>query len=121
MSDHKAFLFTTAAALAGALSMAAANAPSQAAAAADGVKCYGVALAGHNGCASATGAHSCAGQATADLSGQEWKLLTPDVLKEAKVDGAPEEVCQEYGQLEPFEGDGQPIPGLTGSDPEATS
>ena len=36
------------------------------------VKCYGVAKAGANGCASADGSHSCAGQATKDKDPNEW-------------------------------------------------
>ncbi|MGH1378891.1 MAG: BufA1 family periplasmic bufferin-type metallophore [Alphaproteobacteria bacterium] len=35
-------------------------------------KCYGVAKAGMNGCASADKAHGCAGQAKVDGSGVEW-------------------------------------------------
>ena len=36
-------------------------------------KCYGVAKAGANDCA--TGSHSCAGQAKTDMSGDEWKYV----------------------------------------------
>ena len=36
-------------------------------------KCYGVAKAGKNDCASAT--HSCAGQAKADGDAREWKYV----------------------------------------------
>jgi uncharacterized membrane protein len=36
-------------------------------------KCYGVAKAGQNDCASANGSHSCAGQAKADNDANEWK------------------------------------------------
>lgn len=36
-------------------------------------KCFGVAKAGQNDCASATGAHSCAGQAKKDMDPTEWK------------------------------------------------
>lgn len=39
----------------------------------DQEKCYGVAKAGENGCAAA--GHSCAGHATSDHSGQEWKMV----------------------------------------------
>ena len=38
-------------------------------------KCYGVAKAGMNDCASATGAHSCAGQSTVDNGKDEWIYL----------------------------------------------
>lgn len=36
------------------------------------VKCYGIAMAGKNACASADGSHSCAGQAKIDSSPNEW-------------------------------------------------
>lgn len=36
-------------------------------------KCYGVSKAGENDCAGA--GHSCAGHATSDYSGQDWKLV----------------------------------------------
>jgi len=38
-------------------------------------KCYGVAEAGKNDCASADGSHSCAGQAKADNDVNEWKYV----------------------------------------------
>lgn len=38
-------------------------------------KCYGIAKAGTNDCASADGAHSCAGQARSDKSPYEWKYV----------------------------------------------
>lgn len=43
--------------------------------AADKEKCYGIAQAGKNDCASADGSHSCAGQAKADKSPSEWKYV----------------------------------------------
>ncbi|BBF86591.1 putative signal peptide protein [Aquitalea magnusonii] len=49
-----------------------AAAPAQAA---EQEKCYGVAMAGMNDCASATGAHGCKGQATVDKDPGDWKLL----------------------------------------------
>ena len=36
-------------------------------------KCFGVAKAGQNDCASKTGGHSCAGQSKKDLSPNDWK------------------------------------------------
>lgn len=36
-------------------------------------KCYGIAKAGHNDCA--TGSHSCAGQSKADKDAGEWKYV----------------------------------------------
>jgi len=63
------------------------------AAAAEGVKCYGVAKAGMNSCANATETHSCAGQSTADYDGGEW-----DFAESA-------DACTGmHGSLEPFEG-----------------
>lgn len=43
--------------------------------AADKEKCFGIAKAGQNDCASVTGAHSCAGQATKDMDPKEWKYV----------------------------------------------
>jgi len=42
---------------------------------ADKEKCYGVAKAGKNDCASATGSHSCAGQAKKDMAADEWNYV----------------------------------------------
>ena len=38
-------------------------------------KCYGVAKAGQNDCASSNGTHSCAGQAKTDNAKEEWKYV----------------------------------------------
>ena len=38
-------------------------------------KCYGVAKAGQNDCANASGTHSCAGQSKVDNGPDEWKLV----------------------------------------------
>jgi uncharacterized membrane protein len=38
-------------------------------------KCFGVAKAGANDCASATGSHSCAGTATKDNDPGDWKYV----------------------------------------------
>ena len=38
-------------------------------------KCFGIAKAGQNDCASATGTHSCAGQAKADNDANDWKYV----------------------------------------------
>lgn len=61
----------TGAAVAGVLAAAAATASP--AAAADGEKCYGIAMKGQNDCAA--GAHSCAGHSTIDYDGQSFKLV----------------------------------------------
>lgn len=65
----------TAAAVLVALSLTAGAPSAYAAADAAKEKCYGIAKAGHNDCASADGAHSCAGQAKADNSPSEWKYV----------------------------------------------
>ena len=36
-------------------------------------KCYGIAKAGQNDCATANGSHSCAGQGKTDKNADEWK------------------------------------------------
>lgn len=38
-------------------------------------KCYGIAKAGQNDCATASGSHSCAGQAKTDKAPDEWKYV----------------------------------------------
>jgi uncharacterized membrane protein len=38
-------------------------------------KCYGVAKAGQNDCASSNGAHSCAGQTKQDNDPRDWKFV----------------------------------------------
>lgn len=38
-------------------------------------KCFGIAKAGQNDCASADGSHSCAGHATKDNDPNEWKFV----------------------------------------------
>ncbi|HRD65790.1 MAG TPA: DUF2282 domain-containing protein [Candidatus Competibacter sp.] len=80
-------------AVAGALSLVA----SPAFAASEGKdKCYGVAKAGENDCASAAGTHSCAGNATANYDGQDWKYVAKGT-------------CEEMGgHLKPFKGQGKP-------------
>jgi uncharacterized membrane protein len=44
-------------------------------------KCYGVAKAGQNDCAS--GAHSCAGQAKTDQAADEWKYVPKGTCSKA--------------------------------------
>lgn len=91
MSNRKLNAVSVAAAVAGAVSLAALAVPSDAVAQGK-EKCYGVAKAGENGCGNATGTHSCSGQSTVDYSGAEWKMV-------------PEGSCLEMGgKLEPFEG-----------------
>lgn len=44
-------------------------------------KCYGVAEAGKNDCASLSGSHGCAGQATVARSPDEWKYVPKGTCK----------------------------------------
>ena len=67
--DHRLVLSS---ALATVLALGAA---APAAAAAEKEKCYGIAKAGKNDCASASGSHSCAGQAKVDNAPDEWKYV----------------------------------------------
>ena len=41
----------------------------------DKEKCFGIAKAGQNDCASVMGTHSCAGQAKKDMDATEWKYV----------------------------------------------
>jgi uncharacterized membrane protein len=55
-----------------------------AAAAADGKtkeKCFGVARAGQNDCANASGSHSCAGQTKVDNAADDWKYVAKGTCK----------------------------------------
>jgi uncharacterized membrane protein len=54
------------------------------AAAAEKEKCYGVAKAGKNDCANLSGSHSCAGQATQDMSPAEWNYVAKGTCKDMK-------------------------------------
>jgi uncharacterized membrane protein len=47
-------------------------------------KCFGIAKAGQNDCANASGTHSCAGQSKADNSPDEWKYVAKGTCKEMK-------------------------------------
>ncbi|MCU6435746.1 DUF2282 domain-containing protein [Undibacterium sp. Jales W-56] len=38
-------------------------------------KCFGIAKAGQNDCATKTGSHSCAGQGKKDMDANEWKKV----------------------------------------------
>ena len=54
------------------------------AAAAEKEKCFGIAKAGQNDCASATGVHSCAGQSKVDMDKSEWKYVAKGTCKDMK-------------------------------------
>jgi uncharacterized membrane protein len=49
----------------------------------DNVKCFGVAKAGQNDCASKTGAHSCAGQSKVDNDKTDFKNLSKAACEKA--------------------------------------
>lgn len=46
-------------------------------------KCYGVAKAGQNDCATANGSHSCAGQSKIDKDINEWKYVAKGTCEKA--------------------------------------
>lgn len=68
------------------------------AAAADMEKCFGVALAGENGCAAGPGT-SCAGSSTVDYQGNAWKLVPAGTCETMEVPG------DRKGSLEALERD----------------
>ncbi|QHE75457.1 BufA1 family periplasmic bufferin-type metallophore [Hydrogenophaga sp. PBL-H3] len=45
-------------------------------------KCFGIAKAGQNDCASVSGVHSCAGQAKVDNDKGEWKYVATGTCKQ---------------------------------------
>lgn len=47
-------------------------------------KCFGIAKAGQNDCASVSGAHSCAGQSKVDMDKTEWKYVAKGTCKTMK-------------------------------------
>ena len=47
-------------------------------------KCYGIAKAGQNDCASLSGTHSCAGQTKADAAAEDWKYVAKGTCKGMK-------------------------------------
>ncbi len=83
MSIKKA---VTASIVAGAVALAVAN-TATAATGSDKEKCYGVAKAGANDCASADKSHSCMGHATKDADPNEW-VAVPAGLCEKLVGGS---------------------------------
>lgn len=87
---NKTALLSIAGALAGAVAMVQHAPPARAA---DGVKCYGIAMAGKNDCANQAAGHSCAGHSQASYDGSDFK-----VVKDAAACTA------EKGQMMPFTG-----------------
>lgn len=78
--SKKATALTLAAAVAGAMSMAAMTSPAQA----EKVKCYGVTKAGQNDCANKAAGHSCKGLSKVSYHGGDWKVMEADACAEAK-------------------------------------
>lgn len=70
-----------AAAAASLMSLAMVSVP---AAAQEKEKCFGIAKAGQNDCASISGAHSCAGQSKVDMDKGEWKYVAKGTCKDMK-------------------------------------
>jgi len=70
-----------AAAAASLMSLAMVSVP---AAAQEKEKCFGIARAGQNDCASISGAHSCAGQSKVDMDKGEWKYVAKGTCKDMK-------------------------------------
>ena len=59
-------------------------------------KCFGIANAGQNDCASINGAHSCAGQAKVDNDKGEWKYVAAGTC--AKMGGLSLEQAKAAGK-----------------------
>nr|WP_315464928.1 DUF2282 domain-containing protein [uncultured Rhodoferax sp.] len=76
--NQRALLAATAATL---MSMTLASAP---VAAQEKEKCYGIAKAGQNDCANASGTHSCAGQSKVDMDKGEWKYVAKGTCEKMK-------------------------------------
>ncbi len=47
-------------------------------------KCFGIAKAGQNDCASISGVHTCAGQGKVDMDKGEWKYVAKGTCKSMK-------------------------------------
>jgi uncharacterized membrane protein len=76
--NQRAMIAATAASL---MSLALVSAPVQAQ---EKEKCFGIAKAGQNDCASAFGTHSCAGQSKVDMDKSEWKFVAKGTCKDMK-------------------------------------
>ena len=59
-------------------------------------KCFGIAKAGHNDCASASGSHSCAGQSKADNAAGDWNYVTKGTCEKmgGKLSAAKDEMMK---------------------------
>jgi uncharacterized membrane protein len=63
--------------------MSIASSSTAATAGGDKEKCFGIAKAGQNDCASVMGTHSCAGQAKKDMDATEWKYTAKGTCEKA--------------------------------------
>jgi uncharacterized membrane protein len=78
--NQRTFIATTAAALlTGLLATQSMTANAQAK-----EKCYGIAAAGQNDCANASGTHSCSGQSKVSMGADEWKYVAKGECKNMK-------------------------------------
>ena len=93
MMKSKMKTLKAAAILSGALALAVATTVPMDVAHAKKVKCYGISKAGQNDCGNAAGTHSCAGHATVDYDGGEWKSAK-----------SAEDCTAAGGSTEPFKG-----------------
>jgi uncharacterized membrane protein len=76
--NQRAMIAATAAAV---MSLSMVSVP---AAAQEKEKCFGIAKAGQNDCASVSGVHSCAGQSKVDMDKMEWKYVAKGSCKAMK-------------------------------------
>lgn len=83
--SKKLTALTLAAAVGGAMSLAAMTTPAQAAK----VKCYGVSKAGENDCANKQAGHSCKGLSKVSYHGMDWKIMDAKACADAKGKTAP--------------------------------
>ena len=95
------FKKTTAIAVAGAFATMLGMAAATTAKADDFEKCFGIAKAGENDCAS-EGANSCAGTSTVDFDGLAWKLVKVGTC--TSIDVTTAEGQARKGSLEPVSG-----------------
>ncbi len=98
MSNHVKTL-----AVAGAVAAALTAHTTTPAAAADGEKCYGVALAGANDCAAGPGT-TCAGTSTVDYQGNAWKVVDAGTCESMELPAMADGSAR-MGSLEPLERD----------------
>jgi uncharacterized membrane protein len=95
------FKKTAALALAGAFAATLGLSAATTAKAEDFEKCFGIAKAGENDCAS-EGSNSCAGTSTVDYDGQAWKLVKAGTCTSIDVTTSDGEARK--GSLEPVSG-----------------